>query len=313
MTHPLRITPVYDLLLRGSPDVPVGLAHLHLATADQLTRLHYRAGTLKTVKARLKTLTDAGYIQADSIPTKLFRSPYYYTMGAKGVRYLEETGMTVNASFRASKEADKHALFIEHTLEVNDLLIAAMLIGRIASQYHLGNFIHERTLKHHPYKAEWSVNGQKQTFTVIPDALLDFRMVTPDNRERRMPILLEHDRATEERQHFSRRIKAYSVFVRSEAYKQIFGVGAITIVFTTLIGTGRLKQMLDWTWQVLANELPTVQACFLFTAATQPVTPQLWVAPQWYGLQPNSAPFALLTDSSARTTHERQPTGHVTE
>lgn len=57
-----HITPVYDLLLRGSATMPVGLYHLHIATAEQLTRLHYKPGMLKTVKARLKMLADHGYI-----------------------------------------------------------------------------------------------------------------------------------------------------------------------------------------------------------------------------------------------------------
>jgi len=51
---PFVITPVYDLLLRDSQDMPIGLYHVHLATAEQLTRLHYKPGMLKTVKKRLK-------------------------------------------------------------------------------------------------------------------------------------------------------------------------------------------------------------------------------------------------------------------
>jgi len=77
MSKTFAITPVYDLLLRGSLDMPIGLYHLHLATTEQLTRLFYKPGMLKTVSKRLKVLVDNGYIQADCIPTKLFKSPYY--------------------------------------------------------------------------------------------------------------------------------------------------------------------------------------------------------------------------------------------
>src|SRR5436309_7856057 len=89
---PFIVTPVYDLLLHGSQDVPIGLYHLHMATAEQLTRLHYKPGMLKTVSKRLKVLVDNDYIQADSVPTKLFKSPYYYTLDNKGMRYLESIG-----------------------------------------------------------------------------------------------------------------------------------------------------------------------------------------------------------------------------
>src|SRR6266700_7699811 len=104
MTKSFVITPALDLLLRGSPDMPIGLYHLHLATTEQLTRLHYKPGMLKTVSKRLKVLVDNGYIQADCIPTKLFKSPYYYTLDTRGMRYLESIGLDTGISFRASKE-----------------------------------------------------------------------------------------------------------------------------------------------------------------------------------------------------------------
>ncbi len=74
--EPFVVTPVYDILLRGTSDMPIGLYHLHVATADQLRRLHYKPGCLKMVKARLLTLSDHGYVQSDAIPTKQGRSPY---------------------------------------------------------------------------------------------------------------------------------------------------------------------------------------------------------------------------------------------
>src|SRR3989442_10676341 len=114
MNKPFAITPALDLLLRGSADMPIGLYHLHLATTEQLTRLHYKPGMLKTVSKRLKVLTDNGYIQADCIPTKLFKSPYYYTMSTRGMRYLEDIGMDTDANFRSSKEQSESYLHLRH-------------------------------------------------------------------------------------------------------------------------------------------------------------------------------------------------------
>src|SRR2546430_9416788 len=113
-----HITPVHDLLLRGSQEMPIGLYHLHLATTEQLTHLHYKPGMLKTVSKRLKMLVDNGYIQADCIPTKLFKSPYYYTVDGKGMRYLQDLGMDVNPGFRASKELSESYLHLRHSLEL---------------------------------------------------------------------------------------------------------------------------------------------------------------------------------------------------
>ena len=55
VTTSFSITPAYDILLRGSESVPVGLYQLHMATAEQLCRLHYSMGSIKAVKAKLRS------------------------------------------------------------------------------------------------------------------------------------------------------------------------------------------------------------------------------------------------------------------
>lgn len=297
------ITPVYDLLLRGSVTTPVGLYHLQMATAAQLTRLHYQPGCLTTVKARLKDLVDHGYAQADGIPTKRFRSPYYYSLGAKGIRYLEDSGVFVSESFRTDREANKHSLFIEHTLELNDILVSAALLQRSQPRYTLAGFIHERVLKRSPYRATWEVsNGsgyRVETATLVPDALLDFRLNLEGSRQRRMSVLLEHDRGTESQAHFKRRVRAYIVLLKTGAYQQWFGVKALTIAFTTFVSEQRLQQMRDWTLQELTvtNEPKQLGMTFCFTHITQPLEPrQLWLAPQWRTPYTEDVPVALLAN-----------------
>lgn len=290
MTPALRITPVYDLLLRGTAMMPVGLYHLQMATAEQLCRLHYKPGTLTTVKARLKDLADNGYIQADAIPTKFFRSPYYYALGQKGIRYLEETGCDTSAAFRSSREINKHALFVEHTLELNDVLITAALLQRTDPRYRLESFIHERVLKRTPYDVSW----QHEKLRLIPDAFLDFRQQLPDGRQRRMPILLEHDRGTEEQQYFRRRVRAYIFLLSSGAYKELFSVQAITVAFTTFAGSQRLRQMGEWTRAELNGAPPSIGQCLLFATFARPLEPyKMFLEPCWYS-PAHKQPLTLL-------------------
>ncbi len=300
----LQITPIYDLLLRGSERVPIGLFHLQLATAEQLCRLHYKPGVLKAVKARLKDLADNGFVQANAIPikhttgTKVHFSPlYYYTLAQKGMRYLEHLGMDVHSSWRASKEVDKHGIFVTHTLELNDILIAAALLNRVDSRYHLDSFLHERVIKRRPIKVTWNDVGTKQRLNLIPDAFLDLRYTAPDGSKRRMPMLLEHDRGTEEQFFFRRKIRAYLTLLKSEAYKQLFQVGTITILFTTFVGDQRLKQMRAWTREELAetNESRNTGFMFYFAAFEPPITPeQVWLMNNWH-LSYDGEPINLLT------------------
>ncbi len=279
---PFVITPIYDILLHGSLDMPLGLYQLHHATAEQLCRLHYRPGCIKSVKARLKTLADHGYVQHDVIPGKAFRKPFYYTLTGKGSRYLHKVGLDVSDAFRAVKEVDKHGLFVDHALELNDIIVSAALLKGTGNGFYLHTFVHERTLRRKPYKATWRVNGRLESHSVIPDAFLDYRYTVGEKRLR-LPVLIEHDRGTEQRQHFQRRIRAYIAFLKAQAQLELFGARVVTIAFTTFVGDGRIAQMRQWTGQELAASDVGIKQSFLFANLIRPVEPRsIWLEPCWY-------------------------------
>jgi Replication-relaxation len=277
MNRPFHISLVHDRLLRGSVAMPCGLYQLHLATAEQLCRLHYSPKSVKWVKAKLKQLVDNGYIQADAIPTRHFNSPYYYTLTSRGMWYLAAQGLDITGSYRGSRETDKHYLFIAHTQELNDLIISALLLKRYNRTAWLESFIHERTLKGKPYKT--------REFTVVPDAFLRFRFLSGNT----LAFLVEHDRGTEEQLHFRRRIRAYASLLQEEP---------MSVLFTTSAGMARFDQMREWTRKELDEvHAPTqIARLFFFTVFRPPLTANLWLEPCWHSLftQP---PFSLLSDS----------------
>ncbi len=294
---PFQMRPIYDVLLRGDDQVGVGLHQLNLATAEQLCRLHYSPGSIKTVKRRLKAMADAGYVQADAIPVKyvgvqrkLFSAHYYYTLGPLGAKYLEVLGFDVSESWRASKEVNKHGLFVEHTLELNDVIIAAAMVARADQRFYLGSFTHERVLKRQPYKT--TADGKQ--IALIPDAFLDFRHV---GSELHFSVLLEHDRGTEEQFYFKRKIRGYLQLLKTEDYRTMFGTRRITVAFTTFQGERRLEQMRNWTRQVLAssNEPQNVGSVFRFAALPQPLYPgTAWLEARWRHAYENEEPEPLL-------------------
>lgn len=280
LTKPFILTPQHDRLLRGSTVTPLGLYQLQLATAEQLCRLHYRPTSINWVKAQLKQLTTHGYVQAAKKPVIDGHSPYYYCLGAGGMRYLDALGVDTQDSYRAAKEVRKGWFFLDHTLELGDLIISAALIGRSDKRYRLESFRHERALKRSPVR----VSGH----TVIPDAFLDFRLRVGEH-ERRLPILLEHDRGTEQQEHFRRRIRAYAAMLKGDAYQAAFGVRAVTIAFTTFEGLTRLTQMREWTHTELTALGETSLAnTFWFASLDRPPEPSLWLHHVW--LTPNQVP-----------------------
>ncbi len=287
MSKPFAITPALDLLLRGSTDMPVGLYHLHLATADQLNRLHYKPGMLKTVSKRLKVLVDNGYVQADCIPTKLFKSPYYYTLASRGLRYLSSVGIDVPTSDRAGKEIVESYLHLRHAIELNDVLIAALRLKFADPRYYLARYIHERALKRTPYK--------NSTLTLIPDGFLDFRIRAQDVPERYVRLVLEHDRGTEQQDHFKRRIRAYKDFYLNNGPQQLFGVKTAITAFTTFISSKRVVQMREWTYQELQGN-PQLLPLFIFAELPKPLEPKhLLFERRWYTLT-DGQPIYLLGD-----------------
>ncbi|HUY78890.1 MAG TPA: replication-relaxation family protein [Ktedonobacterales bacterium] len=285
--HAFRMRPSYDVLLRGSPALPFGLYHLQLATAEQLCRLHYKPGMLTTVKARLKELTDHHFTQADAVGAKhvgdriTFSARYYYTLGQEGVRYLQRCGLDTHEAWRATKEIDKHALFVDHTLEVNDLLISAALVGQVDSQYHVETFVHDRVLKRNPFEVKLA----GRTFRLVPDAYVVFYQTFDGGSQRRLPVFLEHDRDTEGQTFFRHRIRAYIALLKSDVIQQRFGVGTITVAFTTFTHHKRLEEMRAWTLAELdaSHETRHLGEAFLFDLlppAPPPAT--AWFGSHWY-------------------------------
>lgn len=276
------MTAVYDVLIRGSNEFPIGLYQLQLATAEQLCRLHYSMGSLKAIKARLKDLVDAGYVQADTVPTKRYRSSYFYLLTDKGLKYMVSMGADVTQeASRLSSDGSKHTLFMEHSLELNDVLICAFLLMKVDQRYFLEEFIHERTLKKRPYRTR----VKQRTFTIIPDALLDLRVQIDDGRTAQFPALLEHDRGTEGQQYFKRRIRAYIELLKAGPNRDIYAGEAITIAFTTFVGPKRLEQMRLWTREELedAHQPEMFGLSFYFAHLERPLDPvQVWLEPIWH-------------------------------
>lgn len=277
------ITPVYDRLL-------MDLHRLHIAMPEQLCILHNSPNSVELIKTRLRHLTKHGYVQRDRKPTKLYSSPYYYALGNEGIRYLKARGVDISDSFRARKEVDKHSFFVQHTLEVNDILVSAMRLEGINPLYSLAAFQHERELKRDPRTVVW----RDETLRLVPDAFLDFRLILPDGKRRRLPILLEHDCDTEFGANFRSKIRAYAGLLKSGKYAEWFGIKSLRVAFSTFAGEKRREYMRKMVSQELQGEPSALAQLFIFTSQEVTLKPEcLWLQPCWYGLQ-TEPPFALL-------------------
>lgn len=218
-----------DLLVRAVYD-------LHFATAEQMARLYFSRSSLNHVREIMKNLADAGYLQRLKLPTSQDGvKPFVYTLARAGVRYLKAAGYTEFARVSPSEHVEHSYLFLEHTLGVNDIIIAAKLLTDQLPRYQLADFLHERVLKRRPVQVTTAQDG---VISIVPDLWLDMHIAQTS----RASIALEYDRSTVSPNAWRRKIRGLLVFAEG-AYQDAYGSDCITIAIATTGGSGRAAQI----------------------------------------------------------------------
>jgi hypothetical protein len=276
----------------------------HMLKPEQLTRRYYSRGSLTFVKARLKLLTDHGYLDANEQPTTRGRSPYFYTLASKGIKYLKEVGFEINRYYRPSRKVE-YLPFLLHTFSVNDVLIAAELLAEGLPQLTLAETQHELVLKQDPCKVPIgreppSGDGSilAKHISIVPDGWLDFQYDRgTGTQERRMCIWLEVDRGTVGMKDFKEKATAILTFYKSGAYQKRFGTNSLRVAFATTDGMTRVKQMRTWLCDVLTKqkEKSGMAERFVCMGLPDEIDPhKLFLTPVWYIPFDNTHPVSLL-------------------
>jgi hypothetical protein len=266
LPNAFSVKPAHESILKS-------LYTYYYLTAKQVCRLHYSPGSFTRVEKLLKELRDNQYLQWDFLPVKrrFGSSPAYYMLARRGVAYLRSLGFDVSLLPYPSEKRQLKSLFIPHTITVNDFLIAASLLPRVAPDICLYDMRHELLMKR-------IVKGP-----VIPDGWLDFR-----RGNEQICFWLEVDRGTEDVKVFREKIRSQVTFSKT-SYHEVFHTPSITIVFATTAGDLRCKNMLTWTEQTL-TEIHEAQEADLFRFGTIPEGP---LDPAWLFFEPFwTAPFS---------------------
>ena len=115
-------------------------------------------------------------------------------------------------------------------------------------------------------------------------------------KQLKTPLLLEHDRGTEQQQYFRRRIRAYITLLKTGDYVQLFGSKALGVGFTTFLGDKRRDQLRAWTRAELelTHESTSLGKIFTFASLQRPPAPlEVWTESRWRSPY-DDAPQALL-------------------
>lgn len=233
-------------------------------TARQTTRLLYAQTSLTRVQTLLKELADDGSCQRLFLPRPSAhgRVPAVYTLGRLGRTYLAAIGVDVPTRLRPAEAREHNYLFLDHTLAVNDCLIAIELLSRRTPQIAIRTMRHERTLRRMPITVR-DADGKRAS--VIPDGWLDLRVAVPDGTDRSC-IALEIDRGTTEQRAFRRKV-AHWVAAADGPYREVFGTDLLTVAIVATPGTGRADELLRWIAAELTSlHRPEAAELFLVTA-----------------------------------------------
>jgi hypothetical protein len=289
-----RLDGVDDRLLQA-------FGRYHYLTAKQVTTLFYKPGTFTTVQARLKRLADNGFLLALALPTIRAKSPYVYTLATNGREYLTELGIDIpSSSYRPSKEHEKGYQFFNHTLAINDFLIASDLLTRVVPGVRIEEMLHDLTLKHDPpLLASKAVKGKKTA--LVPDGWLDFRVKREGkDTESRFCIWLELDRGTMDIRPLKTKVRELVALYEQGGYKARFGTNNVLFVFATTAGDRRVEFLRKW----IREELHAVEdikgkswwfQMFAVCALPSELDPRdLFLGKVWYLARENTPQVNLL-------------------
>lgn len=236
------------------------LQRLHYLSARQLCRLGYSSGSLTYVQTKLKRLTEAGYCQRIWLPKRAQygSAPSVYTLARRGLNHLRALGLDINNRFHPAEKRTLSYLFLDHTLELNDVLISLDLLCQAIPSYRLAGFMHERELKRQPIKV---VTKDGREAAVIPDAWLDLRL----HDQYQVCLAIELDRGTEEQKRWRQKVANLLAYAGGP-YQEAFGTRSLTFTVITTAGEKRLMDLVRWTEAELESQGERAQGdLFLFT------------------------------------------------
>lgn len=245
-------TPGYCLKEREI-EILVAISTFRYLTCHQVTRLFFSSSSRNFVGSYLKRLTEKKYLLTFPLPSiKKGNRELIYALSPLGRRALASLGYTLPMSPTLAGEPTY--LHFMHIISLNDFLIVLSLLPKKYPHITIAKLLPDWQLKHAPLTVNVprQDTGVTERLTLTPDAWIDLRVKIHD-RWRQMPLWLELDRGTEERQQFQRKIQGIVAALHSNAYQERFGTKLVTLAFATTNGEKRLQKMRTWIHQVLSK------------------------------------------------------------
>jgi hypothetical protein len=283
------------------------LTHQYL-TIKQIVKLLGKQSTVTNIREHINDwLIAQGLVEAETLPRKGRRgsSPYVYSLTRKGHKLFSEEDTQVGK---------KSVVALSHTLAINDVAILCQLVGKRNPVIQLFEQRFESVLKAHPIVLGEKGKGKdKEPLMIVPDFYSHLLLTAPYTTQKRTSVgmLWEIDRGTEDVYTMKEKIRRYQTLLLTDGLlESYFALSAVKIAFvvTPPAGISRLRQLLNWTRQVLQKS-PDDSEFFYFTlcdpATIDPV--DFFTQPLWYRAT-SATPLPLIEKKVAEpSTQFKQP------
>lgn len=228
------------------------VARFRRLTASQI-RAVVPFGSMQTASYRLQRLWQHRFLERESWPVVEGSAPAVYRVASRGAGALAARLGGDARDFLSTAGSDDQ-VFLEHTLALNDVLIAFELAARAAG-----------------HRLEWRRPGRpldrptdplndRQAVPLLPDATLNYLI-----GERRLQAFLEVDRGTETTARFCRKMRGYLAFWVSGTYGRQTGLRAfrVLVVVPSRKRLASLAVAVETTVKVVAPRLDRMPAACL--------------------------------------------------
>lgn len=201
------------------------VADFRYMSREQVERLEFAPSTASYCKRRLSLLYHNAYLQRAFLPLReaFGAARAYYMLDRRGADVLTEAfELTRSQVDWRPRDARREALYMEHTLRINDMRTTMMLAAEAA---HLKlDWIDERDLKRRASKHRVTdPENQGEKITIVPDGYFVLGG--------RWAFALELDRGTVEEMPFKRKVRGYGEWKATGGYAASFGTQSLRVLF----------------------------------------------------------------------------------
>jgi Replication-relaxation len=269
-------------------DVIEAVWRFRVLTQKQIEQLFF--GSRETARYRLQYLFDGGYLDRKFLPPVMGmgRSPTLYILDRLGLEQLRlERGYDDLRWYGTSK--DLSTQFLEHTIAINDVMVALTLACR-KHQFEIEGWKTENEIKADFDRVNIKApSGKRESVPLLPDAIFSFIAFGQRNR-----CLLELDRGTEKTATFKEKITAYTAYFENGTYEARYQTTAgrvLTVISSRYSGEKRLTDLKQATEQAGGKKR------FWFTTSKSITPDTILFSPIWQ----------LATESQPRELVKQQP------